>query len=100
LRVENAVVASEQRDLRETAAFHLDRAKRLFEQERDVEAIAELRRTIFLAPYNSAAHLLLARIYLRNGRTEEGIDALKIAVWSDPANADAKVLLERAVGQR
>jgi Flp pilus assembly protein TadD len=99
LRVENVVVAAEQRDQRETAAFHLDRAKRLFEQELDVEAIAELRRTIFLAPYESAAHLLLGRIYLRNGRTEEAIDALKIAVWSDPANVDAKALLERAVGQ-
>lgn len=100
LRVENVVVAAEQRDQRETAAFHLERAKRLFDQELDVEAVAELRRTIFLAPYDSAAHLLLARIYLRNGRTAEAIDALKIAVWSDPANADAKTLLERAIGQQ
>jgi tetratricopeptide (TPR) repeat protein/TolB-like protein len=100
LRVESVVVAAEQRDQRETAAFHLERAKRFFDAELDVEAIAELRRTIFLAPYESTAHLLLARIYLRNGRTEEAIDALKIAVWSDPANTDAKALLERAVGQQ
>ena len=86
--------AAEQRDQRDLAAFHLDQARQLFEKERDEEAIAELRRTIFLAPYQSEAHLLLARIYLRTGRTQEAIDALTIAVWSDPANAEAQELLE------
>ena len=94
LRVEDAMVAAEQRDQRELAVFHLDRGRRFFEAQRDVEAIAELRRTVFLSPYHSEAHVLLARIYLRTGRTQEAIDALKIAVWSDPANADAKALLD------
>ena len=80
-------------------AFHLERGRRFFEQERDAEAIAELRRTVFLAPYQSAAHLLLGRIYLRTGRAQEALDALKIAVWSDPANAEAKALLEKATVQ-
>jgi tetratricopeptide (TPR) repeat protein len=95
LRVDAAVVAAEQRDQREIAAFHLDRARRLFEDERDEEAINELRRTIFLAPYDSQAHLLLARIFVRTGRTEDAIDALTIAVWSDPANTDARALLDK-----
>lgn len=94
LRVDAAVVAAEQRDQREIAAFHLDRGRRLFEAGLDAEAIAELRRTIFLAPYESEAHLLLGRIYLRTGRTQDAIDALTIAVWSDPANADAEALLK------
>ena len=94
LRVDAAVVAAEQRDQREIAAFHLDRGRRLFEAERDAEAIAELRRTIFLAPYESQAHLLLGRIYLRTGRIQDAIDALTIAVWSDPANAEARQLLD------
>ena len=94
LRVDAALVAAEQRDQRDIAAFHLEQGRRFFEQVRDDEAIAELRRTIFLAPYDSEAHLLLGRIYLRTGRTQDAIDALTIAVWSDPANTEAKELLE------
>jgi tetratricopeptide (TPR) repeat protein len=95
LRPEDLVVAAEQRDQREAAAFHLERGKRFFEGERDAEAIAELRRTVFLSPYDSAAHVLLAKIYMRNGRPQDAIDALKIALWSDPTNAEAKELLGR-----
>jgi DNA-binding SARP family transcriptional activator len=76
------------------AAFHLDQARQLFAKGRDDDAIAELRRTIFLAPYESEAHLLLARIYLRTGRMQEAIDALTIAVWSNPASTEARELLE------
>jgi Flp pilus assembly protein TadD len=93
LRVASALVAAEQRDQREVAAFHLEQAGQLFAQERDEDAIVELRRTIFLAPYDSQAHLLLARIYLRTGRKQDAIDALTIAVWSDPANTGAAQLL-------
>jgi len=93
LRVDAAVVAAEQRDQREIATFHLERGRRLFEGGRDADAITELRRTIFLAPYESRAHLLLGRLYLRTGRTQDAIDALTIAVWSDPANAEAQTLL-------
>jgi tetratricopeptide (TPR) repeat protein len=99
LRVESTVVAAEQRDQRDLAAFHLERGRRFFEQERDAEAIAELRRTTFLAPYTSEAHLLLGRIYLRNGREADAIDALKISVWSDPSNAAARALLEETSRQ-
>jgi Flp pilus assembly protein TadD len=93
LRVDAALVAAEQRDQRDIAAFHLDQGRQFFEEERNEEAIAELRRTVFLAPYDSEAHLLLARIYLRTGRTQDAIDALTIAVWSDPANTEASELL-------
>jgi Flp pilus assembly protein TadD len=94
LRVDSAVVKAEQNDQREIAAFHMDRGRRLFAEGRDDEAVGELRRTIFLSPYDSEAHLLLARIYLRTGRQQDAIDALTIAVWSDPANAAAKELLD------
>ena len=98
-RVENAIVASEQRDQRELAMFHLDRGRRLFQQERDEEAIAELRRVVYLSPYQSEAHLLLGRIYLRTGRPHEAINSLKISVWSDPANTEAKQLLDKAIAE-
>jgi Flp pilus assembly protein TadD len=95
-RVDSAIVASEQRDTRELATFHLDRGRRLFEQERDDEAIAELRRVVYLSPYQSEAHLLLGRIYLRNGRLQDALNALKISVWSDPTNSEAQALLQKA----
>jgi Flp pilus assembly protein TadD len=94
LRVDAAVEAAEQRDQRAVASFHLENGRRLFEAGRDPEAIAELRRTVFLAPYDSEAHLLLGRIYVRTGRVQDAIDALTIAVWSDPSNRDAQELLE------
>ncbi|MBI2189524.1 MAG: tetratricopeptide repeat protein [Acidobacteria bacterium] len=94
LRVDAAVVAAEQRDQRAVADFHLEQGRRLFEAGRDEEAIAALRRTIFLAPYESEAHLLLGRLYLRTGRRDQAIEALTIAVWSDPDNVDAKQLLD------
>ena len=94
LRVDAAVVKAEQSDQRAVAAFHLERGRRLFADARDEEAVGELRRTIFLSPYDSEAHLLLGRIYLRTGRQQDAVEALTIAVWSDPANAAAKELLD------
>jgi Tfp pilus assembly protein PilF len=95
LNVESVLVASEQKEQQELAAFHLERGRRLSADERDAEAIAELRRAIYLTPYQSEAHLLLARLYQRGGRVKEAVDALKIAIWVDPANADARILLDR-----
>lgn len=83
LRVDSVLVASERREQRELALFHLDRGRRLFEQKHDREAIAELRRALYLSPYQADAHLLLGRAYLRTGRVREAIDAFKIALWSE-----------------
>jgi tetratricopeptide (TPR) repeat protein len=83
LRVENMIVAAEQRDQREVAAFHLQAGQRAYQAERDAEAIAELRRAIYLSPYQGEAHLLLGRAYLRSGRVDDAIDSLKIAIWID-----------------
>jgi tetratricopeptide (TPR) repeat protein len=98
LRVESVIVAAEQREQQELASFHLERGRRMFEQERDVEAIAELRRAIYLMPYHPEAHYLLARAYERGGRTREAIDSLKIAVWIDPKNRPARELLQKLSG--
>ena len=94
-RIDTALVAPAQRDQRELAAFHLDRGRRLYEAEKDVEAAAELRRALYLSPYQPDAHLLLGRIYLRSGRTGDAVDALKISLWSAPT-ADAHVALAEA----
>ncbi len=81
-RIETTLANSEQRDQRELARFHLDRGRRLFQQENDREAIVELNRALYLSPYDSDAHLILGRIHLRNGRVLQAVNALKISLWS------------------
>lgn len=95
LRVESVIVASEQREQERLSTFHVERGRRMFDEERDGEAIAELRRAIYLTPYRAEAHLLLARAYERSGRVREAIDSLKIAVWIDPDNRQARDLLDK-----
>jgi len=94
-RVEEAIAAAEQRDQREQAAFHVESGRRLFQAQRDDEAIGELRRAIYLSPYDRDAHLLLGRVYLRGGQLADAIDELKISIWSDD-RADARVALAEA----
>lgn len=95
-RVEEALGAAGQRDQKELARFYLDRGQRLFEQERDREALDELKRALFLSPYETRAHLLVARIDLRAGRVEEAIEALKISLWSEET-AEAHAVLGAAL---
>jgi Flp pilus assembly protein TadD len=94
-RIEEALAAAEQQDQRDVAAFHLESGRRLYRAERDAEAIAELRRAIYLAPYEREAHLLLGRLYLRAGQIADAIDELKISIWSDD-RTDARVALAEA----
>lgn len=94
-RLEQTIVNSAQREQRELAAFHLDRGRRLFDREEDREAMQELRRAVYLSPYEAQAHLLMGRIYLRGGRPEEAVDALKISIWSEDT-APAHIALAEA----
>lgn len=93
--VDQAVVSTTQRDQRDLAQFHLDRARRLYDQEQDREAMSELRRVVFLSPYEAEAHLLIGRLDLRGGRPLEAVDALKISIWSRDT-APARIALAEA----
>ena len=95
LRADQTIVSLAQREQRELAAFHLEQGRRLFEREQDREALAELRRTIYLSPYEASAHLLIGRIHLRGGRPTDAIDALKISIWSED-RAESRVVLAEA----
>jgi Tfp pilus assembly protein PilF/TolB-like protein len=95
VRTTQAITNSAQRGQRELAAFHLDRGRRLFEQEQDREAMVELKRAIYLSPYEASAHLLIGRIHLRAGRAEDAVEALKISIWSEDSAA-AHVVLAQA----
>jgi Flp pilus assembly protein TadD len=68
--------------------------------------MTELRRALYLSPYEADAHVLLGRIYLRTGQTQAAIDAFKIALWSSEsaaahlALAQAYVQAKNDVGAR
>jgi Flp pilus assembly protein TadD/TolB-like protein len=94
LTVDLAIVNTTQRDQRDAAQFHLDRGRRLFEREQDREAMTELRRAVFLSPYEADAHLLIGRIHLRAGRPQEAVEALKISIWSRDSAAARLALAE------
>ena len=74
---------TDQRNQQELAGFYLERGRRLYEQEDDRLALAELERALFLAPYQGEAHLLTGRIHLRAGRLAEAVTAFKIAIWCE-----------------
>jgi Tfp pilus assembly protein PilF len=95
VRADQTLVNTAQREQRELALFHLEQGRRLFEREQDREALAELRRAVFLSPYEAKAHLLIGRIHLRGGRPTEAIDAFKISIWSED-QAPAHVFLAEA----
>lgn len=99
-RPEQTIVTSAQRDQRDLAVFHLDRARRLLEKEEDGPALIELRRVVYLSPYDAEAHLLIGRIYLRSGRTAEAVEALKISIWSTDTAAARIALAETYIRQQ
>ena len=95
VRTTQAISNSAQRGQRELATFHLDRGSQLFDQEQDREALLELKRAIYLSPYEASAHLLIGRIHLRAGRPADAVEALKISIWSEDS-APAHVVLAKA----
>ena len=97
-RIEARLATTEQREQEELATFYLARARRLFQQENDREAVVELDHALYLLPYLADAQLLLGRIHLRNGRVHEAIDAFKIVLWV-AESADAHVALGEAYRQ-
>lgn len=96
-RLADAVIANPtQRDQQDTAKFHLSNGRRLFDQRKDREALDELRRAIYLAPYEDEPHLLAGRLHLRGGRLNEAIDEFKVAIWCRET-AQARLALAEAL---
>ena len=87
---ESALAVSDQRAQEDLALFHLERGRRLFEQESDRDALTELERALFLSPYHPEAHLLVGQVHFRAGRFADAIDAFRISLWSnETANGHA-----------
>jgi tetratricopeptide (TPR) repeat protein/TolB-like protein len=93
-RVQDVIVAAEQRDQRTLAQHHLDAGRRLFAADRDDEAASEVGRAIYLAPYEPEALVLLGRIRLRGGMIDEAVDVLKVALWCQDSNPARLALAE------
>jgi Flp pilus assembly protein TadD len=97
-RLDAALLGSAQREQQQLATFHLERGRRLFDHEQNHDAVAELRKAIYLAPYEAEPHVLLGRIYLRTGRPREAADELRVALWSRES-AEARLALADALLQ-
>jgi tetratricopeptide (TPR) repeat protein len=91
-----AAGTASQRQQQETAAFYLERGRALIAEHRDREAMDELKRAIYLSPYEDAPHLLLGRLHQRGGHLPEAIDEFKIAIWCRDSSA-ARVSLGGAL---
>ena len=81
-RIATALAAGQQRDQQELATFHIDAAQRAYDAGRDPEAIRELLRALYLAPYDVDALRLLGRAQARSGLLQDAANAFKIAIWS------------------
>jgi len=94
-----AIANPAQRDQRETALFHLSTARSLIAQGRDRDAMSELRRAIYLAPYEDQPHLLLGQVYGRAGQLPQAIDEFTVAIWCRETAA-ARIALAGALLER
>lgn len=87
-----------QRDQQETARFHLANGQKMIQAGRDRDAIGELRRAVYLAPYEQVPHLLLGQIYQRSGRLAEAIDQFTVSLWCRETVA-ARIALGSALAE-
>lgn len=78
----------------------LNKARELYQQGRDDEALAEIRKLLNLEPTTAEAFLLSGRINQRRGDQEAAIAALKTAIFWDSRLIDAHILLGRIFLER
>jgi tetratricopeptide (TPR) repeat protein len=98
IRLDSALVTATQQEYQQLARFHLDRGLRLIEQQQDREAITELRKSLYLSPYEPETHLALGRVLVRGGRLREATEALKISLWSAESIEGRLLLAEALIG--
>ena len=78
----------------------LAKARDLYQDGRDDEALPELHRVVMLEPTNAEAYLLSGRINQRRGDQEAAIAALKTSIFWDSKLIDAHILLGRIFLER
>jgi tetratricopeptide (TPR) repeat protein len=85
-----------------TAQEALNKIRDLYQQGRDDEALAEIRKLLIIEPTNAEAFLLSGKINQRRGDPESAIAALKTAIfWEPPPKMiEAHILLGRIFLER
>ena len=80
----------------------LGRIRELYQQGRDDEAMAEIRKLLLIEPTNAEAFLLSGRINQRRKEQGAAIETLKTAIFWDPSvkSIDAHILLGRIFLER
>ena len=73
----------------------LEASRAAFIAGRDAEALGTLGKLLQMSPQNYEAHLLMGRLYERQGDFERASNALKAAVFWNPKLVPAHVLLGR-----
>jgi tetratricopeptide (TPR) repeat protein len=73
----------------------LESSRAAFMAGRDAEALGTLGKLLQMSPQNYEAHLLMGRLYERQGDFERAGNALKAAVFWNPKLVPAHVLLGR-----
>jgi tetratricopeptide (TPR) repeat protein/TolB-like protein len=96
VRVDPTQVSATQQEYQQLARFHFDRGQRLADQQQDREAIGELRKSLYLSPYDAQTHLALGRVLMRAGRLRDATESLKISLWS-AESLEARLLLAEAL---
>jgi len=96
VRFERQAQETAHKEQQELARFHLERARRLADEEKDGDALGELRRSLFLEPYNPEALLLTARLHLRMGQVGDAVSSARIALWT-AESVQAHVVLGQAL---
>jgi tetratricopeptide (TPR) repeat protein/TolB-like protein len=81
-----------ERDQQAAATYHYQQGRRLFDAGRDREALDELKRAVYVVPYDDQSHLLIGRIYHRTGRLAEAINEFKVALWCRETSAGQAAL--------
>src|SRR6266566_1690595 len=78
----------------------LSKIRDLYQQGRDDEALAEIRKLLNMEPTTAEAFLISGRINQRRGDQEAAIAALKTAIFWDSRLIDAHILLGRIFLER
>ena len=80
----------------------LGKIRELYQQGRDDEAMAEIRKLLLIEPTNAEAFLLSGRINHRRKEQATAIETLKTAIFWDPSvkSIDAHILLGRIFLER
>ena len=76
-----------------TADGSLEKARQLYKNGNDDEAMAVLRRVLAAEPMSAESYLILGKIHLRRGDMDQAVSSFKTAIFWDNRLVDAHVSL-------